>query len=78
MRRLKRKELVSAAGRFETPDYDVVALVLQGGGALGLRRARDDGGVQRADRDTRHPVRPDAGFMQALSLIHISEPTRPY
>jgi NTE family protein len=39
MRRLKRKELVSAAGRFETPDYDVVALVLQGGGALGAYQA---------------------------------------
>ncbi len=33
MRRLKRKELMSAAGQVELPNYDVVALVLQGGGA---------------------------------------------
>src|ERR687891_2285643 len=39
MRRLKRKELVSAAGRLEAPEYDVVALVLQGGGALGSYQA---------------------------------------
>src|SRR3990170_3664569 len=39
MRRLKRKELVSAAGRVELPTYDVVALVLQGGGALGAYQA---------------------------------------
>jgi NTE family protein len=39
MRRLKRKELVSAAGRLEAPDYDVIALVLQGGGALGAYQA---------------------------------------
>jgi NTE family protein len=39
MRRLKRKELVSAAGRVEMPNYDVVALVLQGGGALGAYQA---------------------------------------
>ena len=39
MRRLKRKELVSAAGRLEVPEYDVVALVLQGGGALGAYQA---------------------------------------
>jgi len=39
MRRLKRKELVSAAGRFEAPGYDVIALVLQGGGALGAYQA---------------------------------------
>lgn len=39
MRRLKRKELDSAAGRVEMPNYDVVALVLQGGGALGAYQA---------------------------------------
>src|SRR5688572_24728584 len=39
MRRLKRKELVSAAGRLEAPEYDVIALVLQGGGALGAYQA---------------------------------------
>lgn len=39
MRRLKRKELVSAAGPAQLPDYDVVALVLQGGGALGAYQA---------------------------------------
>jgi predicted acylesterase/phospholipase RssA len=39
MRRLKRKELISAAGRVELPNYDVVALVLQGGGALGAYQA---------------------------------------
>jgi NTE family protein len=39
MRRLKRKELVSAAGRIEMPNYDVIALVLQGGGALGAYQA---------------------------------------
>lgn len=39
MRRLKRKELVSAAGRFQAPEYDVIALVLQGGGALGAYQA---------------------------------------
>jgi NTE family protein len=39
MRRLKRKELVSAAGRIDMPQYDVVALVLQGGGALGAYQA---------------------------------------
>lgn len=39
MRRLKRKELVGAAGRLEAPDYEVVALVLQGGGALGAYQA---------------------------------------
>jgi NTE family protein len=39
MRRLKRKELASAAGLAQLPDYDVVALVLQGGGALGAYQA---------------------------------------
>jgi NTE family protein len=39
MRRLKRKELASAAGPAQLPDYDVVALVLQGGGALGAYQA---------------------------------------
>jgi NTE family protein len=39
MRRLKRKELVGAAGPAELPNYDVVALVLQGGGALGAYQA---------------------------------------
>ncbi|MEZ5833424.1 MAG: patatin-like phospholipase family protein [Dongiaceae bacterium] len=39
MRRLKRKELVSATGQVELPTYDVVALVLQGGGALGAYQA---------------------------------------
>jgi len=39
MRRLKRKELISTAGRVEMPHYDVVALVLQGGGALGAYQA---------------------------------------
>src|SRR5262245_60283628 len=39
MRRLKRKELASAAGQVELPQYDVVALVLQGGGALGAYQA---------------------------------------
>src|SRR4030095_15324645 len=39
MRRLKRKDLVSAAGPAELPNYDVVALVLQGGGALGAYQA---------------------------------------
>ena len=39
MRRLKRKELVSAARPAERPNYDVVALVLQGGGALGAYQA---------------------------------------
>ena len=39
MHRLKRKELVSAAGRIEVPAYDVIALVLQGGGALGAYQA---------------------------------------
>ncbi len=33
---------------------------------LGFRRPGDDGGVERADRNTGQPVRPDAGFMQAL------------
>ena len=39
MRRLKREELVRAAGRPAVPDYDVIALVLQGGGALGAYQA---------------------------------------
>ena len=39
MRRLKRKELFSAARPAELPNYDVVALVLQGGGALGAYQA---------------------------------------
>src|SRR5215510_10958349 len=39
MRRLKRKELVSAARPIAMPNYDVVALVLQGGGALGAYQA---------------------------------------
>jgi NTE family protein len=39
MRRLKRKELVGVAGPAELPNYDVVALVLQGGGALGAYQA---------------------------------------
>jgi len=39
MRRLKRKELISTAGRVEMPHYDVVALVLQGGGALSAYQA---------------------------------------
>jgi NTE family protein len=39
MRRLRRKDLVSAARPAELPNYDVVALVLQGGGALGAYQA---------------------------------------
>jgi NTE family protein len=39
MRRLKRKELVSAARPIAMPNYDVIALVLQGGGALGAYQA---------------------------------------
>ncbi|HVJ33342.1 MAG TPA: patatin-like phospholipase family protein [Terriglobia bacterium] len=39
MRRLNRKELVEATGRVGTLPYDVVALVLQGGGALGAYQA---------------------------------------
>ena len=39
MRRLKRKELASAARPVAMPNYDVVALVLQGGGALGAYQA---------------------------------------
>src|SRR5512140_1115971 len=39
MRRLNRKELVNAAGRADMLPYDVVALVLQGGGALGAYQA---------------------------------------
>lgn len=39
MRRLKRKQLINAAGPLEVPNYDVVALVLQGGGALGAYQA---------------------------------------
>src|SRR5262245_42612180 len=39
MRRMKRMDLVSAAGRFEKLEYEVIALVLQGGGALGAYQA---------------------------------------
>jgi NTE family protein len=39
MRRLKRKQLVQASEPVEIPQYDVVALVLQGGGALGAYQA---------------------------------------
>jgi NTE family protein len=39
MRRLKRKELVSAGQPIAMPNYDVIALVLQGGGALGAYQA---------------------------------------
>ena len=39
MRRLKRKQLINAAGPVAVPQYDVVALVLQGGGALGAYQA---------------------------------------
>src|SRR6266850_6446181 len=39
MRPLTRNELVNAADRIELPHYDVVALVLQGGGALGAYQA---------------------------------------
>src|SRR3990170_4442641 len=36
---LKRKQAASAPGHIEVPPYDVVALVLQGGGALGAYQA---------------------------------------
>jgi len=39
MRRLNRKELTKAASRTDVPAYDVIALVLQGGGALGAYQA---------------------------------------
>ena len=39
MRGVKRKQARSAPGRIELPPYDVVALVLQGGGALGAYQA---------------------------------------
>jgi len=35
----KRKQVSSAPVRIEVPHYDVVALVLQGGGALGAHQA---------------------------------------
>ena len=34
--------------------------------------------VQRRSRDTEYPFRQDSDFHYLLSLIHISEPTRPY
>ncbi|WP_343714367.1 patatin-like phospholipase family protein, partial [Inquilinus sp.] len=39
MRGVKRKQARSAPGQVERPPYDVVALVLQGGGALGAYQA---------------------------------------
>lgn len=39
MRRLNRKQLIDAAVPIDVPHYDVVALVLQGGGALGAYQA---------------------------------------
>ncbi|WP_225771924.1 patatin-like phospholipase family protein [Inquilinus sp. Marseille-Q2685] len=39
MRGVKRKQARSAPGQIEVPPYDVVALVLQGGGALGAYQA---------------------------------------
>lgn len=39
MRGVKRKQARSAPGQVEQPPYDVVALVLQGGGALGAYQA---------------------------------------
>lgn len=39
MRRLNRRELTKAARDVEVPAYDVIALVLQGGGALGAYQA---------------------------------------
>src|SRR3546814_12101696 len=36
---LKRKQAAAAPGTVEVPHYDVVALVLQGGGALGAYQA---------------------------------------
>src|SRR5688572_26560399 len=39
MRGVKRKQARSAPGPIEVPPYDVVALVLQGGGALGAYQA---------------------------------------
>lgn len=39
MRGVKRKQARSAPGQIEAPPYDVVALVLQGGGALGAYQA---------------------------------------
>ena len=39
MRGVKRKQARSAPGHIEVPPYDVVALVLQGGGALGAYQA---------------------------------------
>ncbi len=56
----------SVAGQFDRRCADRFPELAEAIHALGFGRARDDGGVQRADRDTRHPVRPDAGFVQAL------------
>ncbi|HEY9347581.1 MAG TPA: patatin-like phospholipase family protein, partial [Inquilinus sp.] len=39
MRGVKRKQARSAPGHIEVPPYDVIALVLQGGGALGAYQA---------------------------------------
>ncbi len=36
---LKRKQATTSAGRIEVPQYDAIALVLQGGGALGAYQA---------------------------------------
>src|SRR5262249_36356038 len=39
MRNLARKQIAHLAKRFAVPPYDVIALVLQGGGALGAYQA---------------------------------------
>ncbi|MGK9169368.1 patatin-like phospholipase family protein [Inquilinus limosus] len=60
MRGVKRKQARSAPGRIELPPYDVVALVLQGGGALGAYQAGVYEGLHEAG------IRP--GWLAGISI----------
>ncbi|WP_034850744.1 DUF3734 domain-containing protein [Inquilinus limosus] len=60
MRGVKRKQARSAPGRVEVPPYDVVALVLQGGGALGAYQAGVYEGLHEAG------IRP--GWLAGISI----------
>ena len=76
MRRFKRKQVSGAPGRFEVPHYDVVALVLQGGGALGAYQAGVYEGMHEAGIRPTWLAGISIGALNAAVIAGSPEPQR--
>src|SRR5262245_64248152 len=76
MRRLKRTELVGTAGPIELPRYDVIDLVLQGGGALGAYQAGVYEGLHEAGIRPNWVAGISIGALNAAIIAGSPEPQR--